>query len=113
MTQRAGTRHDTVFSAKVWDADTGEVIGSVVNISQDGLAIVRKSALEADRVLNLVMELPYRIEGRNQLSLRAQVRWSSDGGAAAGTRVGLFILDADPVRHQIFEELRRNACFSA
>lgn len=114
MNQRARSRRDTIFHTNVRDTETGETLGRVINISQDGLAIARQDALADGRVLDVVMELPYRIEGRNELRFRAQVRWSAASAdpEQTQTRVGLFILDDDETRRQIFEELRMSCCFN-
>ncbi len=75
MKQRNRPRKNTPHPVKVFDAESNQVIGRVVDITADGLMMVGNVHLEPGRVFNLRIVLPPKSYGKNDISVQAEAVW--------------------------------------
>ena len=74
--RREFDRHPTSFYSEVRYADTGELVGSLTEISAGGMMLVGDKPLEVGRKLRLQIELPREVGPGPHLEVTAQVCWS-------------------------------------
>lgn len=67
-----------MFHLRVFDGDTGEPLGNLVDISPEGLMITGEQSLTPGTRHRLRMHLPVEIVRDNDIEFAATVAWSSD-----------------------------------
>ena len=68
-------RRELVYHLKLYDVETGEVIGRVVDIHAEGLKISGNRKFDAGQRLECAIELPKEIFGRQKIRFGAAVLW--------------------------------------
>ena len=100
-----------MFEIVLSEVETGNFVGRVVNVSEDGLQIVREKPLSQGTLLYLRVDLPSEFCGLNELTFHAQVRWCRPEEDQRQIGVGLQILDINDEHRRVFRELMRLTCF--
>ncbi|MFH1844560.1 MAG: PilZ domain-containing protein, partial [bacterium] len=75
MDYRQSPRHSTVFHSEISNADTHEVIGHQLNISEHGLCMLTHSPYAEDEVLRLELKLPSPCGEASTVFFEAVVCW--------------------------------------
>ncbi len=73
--QRVDDRCDLEQRITITNADTGEIVGHALNLSETGLCIMSNHELEPDQVLALHLAVNSRESNLQFIDLRAVVRW--------------------------------------
>jgi hypothetical protein len=73
--RRREDRHHLIHYLRIFDRDSGEEIGNLVNINQSGVMIVSGMPIEEGKFLRLRMEFPEEIDGKQQINFDAETRW--------------------------------------
>ena len=73
---RADERTGLVYYLRVFDADTGLLLGHVADISPGGIKLVSHDPLELNRVYILKLILPKEVSVRSELLFAAKSCWS-------------------------------------
>lgn len=76
MEKRILDRFNLYYYLKVEDAETGKVLGHMVDINVKGIRILGKEAAEIDKTYTLKMELPTPIHGQQELKFQGTCRRS-------------------------------------
>lgn len=97
-----------MFYTGVFDADTGDCLGKLVDIAHNGLMLAGPEAIERGRRCRLEVRLPVQIEGQERLRFDAEVMWSGAGFAPLCHETGFRYLAANPEGEQILERLFRD-----
>ena len=74
--KRAHERKRTIYYFKVFDRETGKIVGHVVDVSACGVMLVGMDAFEYGRVYSLRLGLPFEIEGSSDICFEATKVWS-------------------------------------
>ncbi|UTA47493.1 PilZ domain-containing protein [Simiduia sp. 21SJ11W-1] len=98
--QRKLKRHDIAEPLDIWDAQTDEHLGRLVNIHAEGLMMIGKVELAEDKLYQLRLTLPQNLASTGELALGVDCLWvrSAEAGedGAAGFWAGCQIIDASP-----------------
>ncbi len=70
-------RRSLIYYLVVHDAQSGDLVGHLVDITTDGLKLVSTVPIEPGRRLKLRMELPEHYFDQRELCFTAQSRWTS------------------------------------
>ncbi len=73
--RRKSKRSHVVFYLRVFDRKNDNQLGNLIDISRQGLRIIRKEPMEPDLTYEMRMELPKVIEGQNQVEFDARSIW--------------------------------------
>jgi hypothetical protein len=73
--RRKFKRKNLVCHVEVFDADSGEPVGSMVDITPEGMMLISHRPVEVNTVRHLAVELPSEILGSKRVVLTAQTRW--------------------------------------
>ena len=63
---------------RVFDRDSGELLGQLENITMEGMMLSSVAPLEKDKVYLMWMDLPAEIDGCLQIIFDAKCVWSSE-----------------------------------
>ena len=66
-----------VMYLRVFDEDTGQLLGHIVDINKDGLRLVSDKPIPLARTYRLLVDVPKEGAPRQQLRLEAESLWSS------------------------------------
>jgi hypothetical protein len=64
------------FFTRLFDCDTGELLGHLANLTAEGAMIISEKALQTDRVYRLFMDLSEAFFSKNHLEFVARCVWS-------------------------------------
>ena len=70
--KRIETRHSFIQDLTVIDHSTGFEIGSLADLSRNGLLIICEEMIEASRIFNIQIDFPIMIEGVRQIIFEAE-----------------------------------------
>lgn len=73
---RANERTRLVYYLRVFDADTGLLLGHVANISTGGIKLVSHDPPELNRAYMLKLILPKEVSGRSELLFAVKSCWA-------------------------------------
>ncbi len=71
-------RRHLFFYLRVYDMDSGEQIGHLGDLSQDGLLVVSENPIELSKMFNLKINLPQSAGEHKSLKFRAKSLWSNN-----------------------------------
>lgn len=106
MQERRGfRRRHLMFHLRVYQADTGLELGTLVNVSPDGLMITGEHRCTLDRDFTMYMALPASISQRERVDFSAQVAWSNNDVNPEFYDTGFRNLELDPVDREALMRL--------
>ena len=68
-------RRHLIFYLRVFDIRTGELVGQIVNITVEGMMLVRERPIELGQTMQLRMALPSEIDGTYEVRFNAKSLW--------------------------------------
>lgn len=86
-------RRHLLYCLRVVDRDTGEPVGSLVDITREGLMLIGPRPLDTGRVHRLRMDLPPAVVPGDRLDLDAEGVWSRRDHDPALHVTGFRLLD--------------------
>jgi len=100
--ERRLKRHDVSVVVEVYDRNTDQHLGRLVNIHSEGLMVMGTGGLQADHVYQLDLLLPEPLEGLAHLHLGVDCLWSKVVDVSATYWSGCQVIDlSDVARRQI------------
>ena len=87
--QRKHLRHQLM----VFDRNTDELTGYLVDITPEGLLLTTKNPVEVGAILNLRMALPDKIRGSREVVFDAQSVWCRKDALTSFCKTGLKVLE--------------------
>lgn len=75
---RSLKRRHLIYYLEVYDDDTGNLLGHLVDITTEGLKLVSKERIEKNRVFKMRMTLPEGYFEEKELHFQAKSLWSSN-----------------------------------
>ena len=77
MTERRRLeRHQMSSSLEVFDLDTGDHLGRVVDLHEEGLMLLSNRPVDLNRAFSLQVNLPMTLNGVNEFLLDAESLWN-------------------------------------
>ncbi|NOX87971.1 MAG: PilZ domain-containing protein [Calditrichaeota bacterium] len=73
--QRKLHRRHLIYYLRVFDRETGEVIGHLINITPEGIMVISENPLETNKTYKLKMDLPSDIFEKTEIEFDAESRW--------------------------------------
>ncbi len=68
-------RRHLIYYLKVLDRETEELLGHLVDITEEGLMIVSENCLKEGKLMKMKMLLPREIEEKEQIEFDARSMW--------------------------------------
>ena len=73
--RREVKRRHLFFHLRVFDRDSGEKLGHLVDITSDGVMLISETPIKTDIIYKLKMKLPAEVLGVEQLNFTAKSMW--------------------------------------
>jgi c-di-GMP-binding flagellar brake protein YcgR len=109
--KRQIARQNSLYHSKVVEVKTGRLIGRTVDISDTGMRLVSDSKPESDGILDLRLELPKPVNGKQVIEFKAAVRWVNEDTNPDYHAVGIELIDPSEDVCTILQILQQNLCF--
>jgi hypothetical protein len=105
-------RRHLIYYLKVFDRTTDELLGHLVDITEEGLMLVSENCLESGKVFKLKMSLPREIEDKEEIEFDAMSMWCRKDVNPSLFGLGLKFEYVDATTRQIIFELIHEFGFS-
>jgi PilZ domain len=109
--QRMAQRKNTVYHTEVVDSRSGKVLGYTVDISDTGMRIFGPESSDPGQVLELRLNLPGKIRGRESIEMQAKVQWCRPDVNPEFFAIGLEIIKPPEELTGILGDLQQKLCF--
>ncbi len=103
--RRRANRHQLLFNARVYDADRGQLIGHLSNLSADGLMVITEEPLTVGRAYRVRVPLPVAFDGLGELTTETTVAWTEPATHPTYHRNGLRALSLDAEQRSVLTRL--------
>ncbi|GAP22307.1 PilZ domain-containing protein [Leptolinea tardivitalis] len=105
-------RRHLIYYLKVYDRSTDELLGHLVDITEEGLMIVSESCYTEGQTFKMKMLLPREIEEKEQIEFDARCMWCRKDVNPSLFGVGFKFEYVDVLSRQIIFELIHEFGFS-
>ncbi len=68
-------RRHLIYYLRVFDQETDQLLGHLVNVSPEGVMLISENPLETEKRFQLCMHFPDKIFGKEGLTIKAQSVW--------------------------------------
>lgn len=103
--ERILPRRHLIYYLRVFDRDSGQLLGHVVDITIEGLMLVSDRPVETHRPYHLRMDLPANMFGREHLEFEAQALWCNNDVNPAFFDSGFRLKEMDRNGEKCIEDL--------
>jgi 3-phenylpropionate/cinnamic acid dioxygenase small subunit len=84
-------RKQIIYSLRVFDAESGALLGQVADLSIKGFMMTSEHQMKKGRSMVLKVELPRSMNGPQELELNARVKWSRPDTNSSFFNTGLHL----------------------
>lgn len=110
--QRRLKRRHTYYYSRIFDEDTKELKGRLVDISTNGMKLISDEPIEIDRTFQLKMILPIGIEGKKSISFGAKSKWCKKASNPDLYDSGFQLVSISPDNVEVIEHLIQETTFT-
>ena len=96
-------RRHLIYYLRTYNAETGQLLGHLVDITSEGIMLISEEPIEIDRPYQLHMLLPADVFDRSELSFNARAIWRSKDVNEDFYDTGFKFLDITPAEQDIIE----------
>lgn len=98
-------RRHLIYYLKVFDRNTDELFGHLVDITSEGVMLISENPIEVDATFQLKMALPAEFLGGKQLEFRARSAWCRKDVNPDFYAIGFQLLDVSKDYFAVVERL--------
>lgn len=91
--RRKFPRKRTTKLLEIFDVNTDEHVGNVVDISLSGILLICNREIEDNSVFQLALKIPEDYEGDGQIEFGAEVLWAEISSDSNQSWIGIHIID--------------------
>ena len=103
--KRSMKRRHLIYYLCVYDRNSGNQIGHVVDVTPDGIMTISDSPIEIDKEFQFLMDLPSEMLGKTNISFDARSLWSSRDANPDFFNTGFEIIEMDWQGRKLIERL--------
>jgi PilZ domain len=96
MDSRRQERTRLIYHLRVFDARRKKLIGQLVDITPDGLALIGETAVPVGRTFSLRMDLPRNLMPEGHLTFSAESKWCTKDTSEDFYSMGMRIVKMTP-----------------
>jgi Tfp pilus assembly protein PilZ len=108
MEERHQERKQIIYFLRVFDANSGTLLGHVEDLNTKGFMVAAERELGRGKTMLLRVELPKNMKGPRHLELKARVKWSKPDADSRFFHIGFGVLRPAKNAEQILSDLIRN-----
>ena len=90
---------------EVYDLDSGQLLGRVVDLHAEGLMLLSETPIELDRTWALQVNLPMTLNGVSEFTLGAESRWKRESIGGQQFWTGLQFTNLPDESRQCIEKM--------
>ena len=109
--KRHADRKNTLFNSKVYDVESGNLIGFTIDVSATGMRLLADRCLPEGHILDLRIELPKPVMGHDSIVLRSEVRWCTQDINPDYRAIGLSLVSPSEDIINVLEHIQQSLCF--
>lgn len=98
-------RRHLIYYLRVFDRNTGQLIGHLTNITSEGAMLTSEAPIEINTIFQLGMELPSNIKQDRQITFDAKSLWCKKDTDIGLYETGFQIQNLDSENTKIIEHL--------
>ncbi len=98
-------RRHLIYYLRVFDRDTNELLGHLIDISPQGIMIMSEEPLETNKHFKLRMDLPVEIFEKSEIEFNAESRWTKKDVNPQFYDTGFYITDLSYADGRLIEKL--------
>lgn len=102
---RSIERHELGKPILIIDTLSGESIGSLVNITVNGILAICSQPMDVNRVYEVELQLPSKMDGQDSIAVTIDCLWVKQGQSQELNWAGCAIIDAGPFTTNGIESL--------
>jgi hypothetical protein len=103
--RRKYTRRDLMFYSRVVDANTGRMVGNLLNITPEGAMVLSEKQIPPDIAMELHIELPEEISPKPELIFQAISLWCQPDINPEFFDVGFQFQDVSEEKAEVIQRL--------
>ncbi len=104
-------RRHLIYYLRVFDYDTKDLLGHLVDITTEGIMLISEKPIPQDKNYRLLMTLPREISGVTEVSFQAKSKWSQKDVNPDFYDTGFQLSDIDERHAHIIERLINDFLF--
>ena len=109
--KRKHKRINLIYYLEIYDNSTDKHLGSLVDITPEGLMMISEEEISSDKDYYLKLILPESTYGKKAISFMANSRWAKEDVNPAFFASGYQIVDIGPVESETIATLIANFAF--
>ena len=109
--KRKVERKHLIYYLKVTDCATDQVLGHVVNISNEGVMLISEKPIKAGSDFKLQMFLPEEIQGSRYFEFAATSRWCEEDENPDFYNIGFLLNNVSEHGIEVIQRLIDKFCF--
>lgn len=98
-------RRHSVYYLRIYDTNSGELMGNLVDISEGGLMMVSDKPLKIGSTYHLTMHLPEQIKDQSTIEFSAKAKWCKNEANPKFFDTGLELISKDGDFQMMLENL--------
>ncbi|OUS25816.1 hypothetical protein A9Q99_20385 [Gammaproteobacteria bacterium 45_16_T64] len=111
INQRKVQRRHLIYYLRVYDAENGNLIGNLVDISTKGIMLVSDTKIKSEIRFILRMTLPDNVEGSREVEFEAVSRWCKNDVNPDFFDTGFELIDPSSVFLEVVDKLVEDCLF--
>ncbi len=109
--KRRVKRRHLIYYLRVFEKNTDQPIGHMVDISTEGMMLISEDPIKTDHVFELRMVLPVEIEGSREIIFFAKSKWCGEDENPDFYNTGFQLINLSPEHIKVIEYLVQKFCF--
>jgi len=105
-------RRHLIYYLRVFEQDSGRLIGHLVDLTAEGMMLISETALATDKVYALRMELPGEVFAHEQFDFTARSVWCRPDVNPKFFDIGLTLLNVEARDITCIEDLMQHYGFN-
>jgi hypothetical protein len=106
--KRKFDRIHLIHYLRMFNRRTGELVGNLVDLTEEGLQLISETPIEPGRILEIRMEFPEDVEGLKEMQLIAEAIWCDHHLDPDLFSVGCKLLPVTPTQVGLIQDLINN-----
>lgn len=104
-------RRHLIYYLNVFDRNTEQCVGQLVNITTKGLMLTSEEPIEKDNIFEMKMMLPEEIKGRDRITFDARSLWYRKSAKPEFYDIGFELLNISQADTRIIQNLIHDFSF--
>jgi hypothetical protein len=106
--KRKFDRIHLIHYLRLFNRKTGELVGNLVDLTEEGLQLISETPIEPGRILEIRMEFPEDVDGQQEMHINAETIWCDHQLDPDLFSVGCKLLPVTPTQVGIIQDLINN-----